>query len=303
MAHVAEPPVVSTVSFGTTQIIFTERMDRAMTLVDEHFTDMVLVNLENDDWTAYAINNGHWTGESYPVSTQIGPYCFASTVSGQCSVYVRVNYIVSSLGLIQYFTKTTICTITRYRYRGNLPIGDYIYSNNEYQHSVECTPTESFLKSTDPPSETGVRWMLNAIQGHNCPLHTPVHNLPRELQEMILDYAYPSLAKHNFSRAVFSSQLDIGLPFDFQSNNPPIVLCELQKLRAPGWNQPEYHIWFWGVYAGLTYQVDDGSTRTKPVFGKNWEEEQMQLARVMFDQDDRSDEELERVLEANSFDC
>jgi hypothetical protein len=245
------PPVVSTVSFGATQVIFTERMDLATMHVNEHFASEVVGDGLSGMWDV-------------PYE---GPECY------------KVNYIVTSLKQIQYFTRTSTCKVARDRPLAHMYVED---PQHNYQDSMTCTPIESFLNGSRAPSKTGVRWMLNAIHGHAYPLHTRVHNLPVELQELILDYVYPSPANCMLHRAVFSSQLNIGIPFNFESMNRPIVRCDLVKRRALGRYEPEYHVWFWDVYVGLTYQVDDGSERVEPVIDSKWKRVQKGRAQISF---------------------
>lgn len=75
------PQVVSTVSFGETQIIFTERMDLAMSLVHEHFNTVVTAQIFGE------------SKESHKRHRRV-----------RCNS--KVCYIVTSIREIQHFTKT-----------------------------------------------------------------------------------------------------------------------------------------------------------------------------------------------------
>ncbi|KAF1844224.1 uncharacterized protein K460DRAFT_388097 [Cucurbitaria berberidis CBS 394.84] len=83
------PPVVSTVSVGDTHILLTERIDEAMTLVNEHFASVCK--------SLYLRAHGRATDH---VKTHGWP-CFHSDTDG-CTT----QYIVTTIREIQYFRKT-----------------------------------------------------------------------------------------------------------------------------------------------------------------------------------------------------
>jgi hypothetical protein len=120
--------------------------------------------------------------------------------------------------------------------------------------------------------------MLNAIHQETYPAHSPIPDLPLELQEMILDYACPSETHHLFDRAIFAAKLGIGVPFSFQSQTLPIRLCTLSKEREIDPTDPEYHVMFWDEYVGMTYQVDRGGT-IKPSWSKATNRERLNARR------------------------
>ena len=66
-----------------------------------------------------------------------------------------------------------------------------------------------------------MRWKLNAIHGHGYPLHAPIHDLPIELQEMILDFATDG---SGVDRAVYATVLGIGIPFQWKAGILPLKL-------------------------------------------------------------------------------
>ncbi|KAH4612139.1 hypothetical protein HBI73_021320 [Parastagonospora nodorum] len=206
------PQVVSTVSFGETQIIFTERMDLAMSLVHEHFNTIVTGQIFGE------------SKESHRRHRRV-----------RCNS--KIHYIVTSIREIQYFTKT-------------LSIGEV---------SMTCTPAITLFDGVNPPSETGVRWLLSAIYKQVYPPIHRVPQLPVELQEMILDYALPPRAYDSFFRAVFAARLGLGVSFNFQSQGRLIVLRPLGGAERMRRTESEYQLMFCGRYVGLTYQVDEGA--------------------------------------------
>jgi hypothetical protein len=210
--------VVSTVSFGETQVIFTERMDLATSLVHEHFNTMI-------------------TSQPFGVTRD------SHKRHRRLRCNITVHYIVTSIREIQYFTKTL----------GMGPI------------RMTCTPVIPFFDGVDPPSETAVRWLLNAIYGQAYP-HVPLlQKLPVELQEMIIDYACPPPDRYDaFDRAVFAARLGLGASFNFRTRGRAIVLCAPSE---DGEMQPaelKYQLRFWDRYVGLTYQVDGDTTKQSP---------------------------------------
>jgi len=211
------PQVLTTVSLGATQVIFTERMDLATSMVHEHFATLVL-------------------GDLYNLAHELGV-----EESGNTPFYVKVQYVVTSLREIQCFSK--------------------VHSKGE--STMTCTPVQDFFDGANPPSEVGVRWLLNSIHGHKYPLHTPIHDLPLEIQEMILEYACPSSSYNVLDRAIFSAQLDLGLPFNFQQQSYPFRSCELSDEREMDPGRSEYQVRIWGDYVGMTYQLDDGHERVQ----------------------------------------
>jgi hypothetical protein len=227
------PQVVTTVNLGVTQVVFTERMDLATSLVHEHFANEILNDLHgfryDDSSPEHAARTTEPTYKYYPF-------------------YVKVHYIVTSIREIQYFTKT--------------------YSERET--TMICTPIEPFFQDSSPPSRSGASLLLNAIHQQTYPIHTHIHNLPVEIQELILDYACPSQTHNIFERAVFAAKLNIGVPFSFTSRNHPIVLRDLKRDRELYPEEPEYHVLFWDTYAGLVYQVDKGNSIKKFSPGNLW---------------------------------
>jgi hypothetical protein len=222
----SSPQVVTTVCLGALQIIFTEWMDLATSLVHEHFASKVLNDL---DRFRYGNSPLRHTTDSTEPSYGYNPF------------HVKVHYIVTSIREIQYFTKT--------------------YSKGET--TMTCAPIEPFFYDSGLPSKIGVRLLLNAIHQQTYPLHTHIHSLPIEIQELIIDYACPSQTHNMFERAVFAAKLSIGVPFSFTSQNHPIVLRDLKRGRELHPEEPEYHVLFWDTYAGLVYQVDKGSSMEK----------------------------------------
>ncbi|KAF2033994.1 hypothetical protein EK21DRAFT_57514, partial [Setomelanomma holmii] len=213
------PQVVSTLSLGSTQIIITERMNLALSLVYEHFSDTILGGLTNQ-------HNDHYEGEVQAMLPEMD--C--------CQSYVKIHYIVTSIREIQYFELTW----------------------NFGQRHLKCTPKISFFDGSGPPSKQGVQWLLNAIHQETYPVTTPIHDLPLELQEMILDYACPARTYNIFDRTIFAAKLGIGVSFSFRSQTFPIRLCSLSDDREIDRHEPEYQLLFWDEYVGLTYQVDKG---------------------------------------------
>jgi len=246
------PQVITTVSLGTNQIIFTERMDLATTLVHEHFSNVVLQRLGNFE---------------YPRSDYKTPHAKLPSIrTGYHGFYVKVHYVVISIKEIQCFTKV----------------------HNKHETTMACTPVETFFSGTGLPSEIGVRWLLNAIYRYTYPVNTLIHTLPIELQEMVLDYAFPSFSSNVFDRAIFAAQLDIGLPFDFKRLKYPFRTCDLTEKRAMNTRHPEYQIRFWGDYVGMSYQLDDDSEKAdlRPCAGckstSSYRMSKGQLARAEF---------------------
>jgi hypothetical protein len=216
------PQVVTTVNFGSTQVMFTEQMDLAASLVHEHFAIIILHDLE-----PYRFETTRRTDTGVVVDV----------VHDYTPFHVKVHYVVTSLREIQYFTKTHAIHGT----------------------TMIRTPVQLFFKFAGPPSVAGVRLLLNAIHQGTYPLHSPIHDLPIEIQELILDYACPQKTHNMFERAVFAAKLDIGVPFSFISKNHPVVLCSLERDRKLYPEEPEYHVFFGDTYAGLVYRVDKGS--------------------------------------------
>jgi hypothetical protein len=217
------PQAIPTVSLGATQVMFTERMDLATSLVHEHFANIVL-----HDFEVYR----------YEITRQTDTGVVVDVVHDDTLFYVKVHYIVTSLKEIQYFTKTHV----------------------NHRTTITCTPVQPFFKFAGPPSGAGVRLLLNAIHQGTYPLHSPIHDLPIEIQEIVLDYACPPKTHNMFERAVFAAKLDIGVPFSFTSKNHPVVLSDFKRGRKLHPEEPEYHVFFWDTYAGLVYRVDRGSS-------------------------------------------
>ncbi|KAJ4288496.1 hypothetical protein N0V90_011732 [Kalmusia sp. IMI 367209] len=139
------------------------------------------------------------------------------------------TYIVTSISHIQIFKKNS--------------------------QTIESTPVEPFVAEDDSPlNPRAVRWMLNAIHGHTYPISTHMHNLPVELQEMILKYASDG---GEIDQAYYSSVLGLGLPFDWKSNKLPLRRLKLARDRIVNEQYPEQQLMFWFGYVGVTYQPDD----------------------------------------------
>ncbi|KAF2874050.1 hypothetical protein BDV95DRAFT_320326 [Massariosphaeria phaeospora] len=142
---------------------------------------------------------------------------------------IEAIYIITSLSELQYFrkTSTTICS----------------------------TPAIPFLSAapTTPPSKTAVCWLLNAIHGHAHPLTTPIHRLPLELHDLILQFACANL----IDRAVIAALLDIGVPFAWKSAGKPLRTLPLTPNRNLTLDYSEHQVMFWDTYVGMTYQVQD----------------------------------------------
>ncbi|KAF2124796.1 hypothetical protein P153DRAFT_127388 [Dothidotthia symphoricarpi CBS 119687] len=215
------PQVVPTVSLGATQILFTERMDQAASLVHEHFTSAATTDPRNHDSYDYDSDMSYYDYDGNYIS---------SSAHHNAPKVRKIHYIVTSIREIQYFCKTL--------------------------DTISCTPVIPFFDGTTPPSETGVRWLLNAIHAHAYPLRTHFDTLsvPLELQEMILDYASDTL----FDRAVYASVLNIGIPFAWKEGAFLLKCSKMGHGRKLDVTKAEYHIWFWGDYVGLTYQADGG---------------------------------------------
>lgn len=207
--------IITTISMGETQIIFTTRMDQAMMLVHEHFSSNILGQFGRAGSYANRLHN---------------------------SCQSELLYIVTSISKIQCFR----------------------VSLKEGQTTVSCTPVETFFNGCDPPTERGVRWLLNAIHGKNYPLRTPIHNLPLELQEMIFCYAFPFIEGNIFKGAILRAELNIGIPFNFRSGDDPVVSCGLGMERELDLEESDYRIRIWNWYVGITYQVyKEGRNRQK----------------------------------------
>jgi hypothetical protein len=124
------PQVISTVSLGKTQIIFPERIDLAVSLVDEHLDDMIA--RQSDE--IYGFDNR--------VLIQNAMQQNARWLTN------KIHYAVTSIREIQYFTKT---------YGAGHP-------------RTTLTPVIPFLNGTDASLETGVRWctMLYMLKHTLC---------------------------------------------------------------------------------------------------------------------------------------
>ncbi|KAH7066827.1 hypothetical protein BKA63DRAFT_523242 [Paraphoma chrysanthemicola] len=211
--------VVTTVSLGSTQVIVTQRMDLAISLVHEHFSNVV--------WKEYMPKREHdlhrQDRDSYP------PLDNRQT-------HVEIQYVVTSIRLIQCFRMTWT-------------LG---------KRCLKCTPMIDFFRGDGPPSQMGVRWLLNAIHRETYPIHNPISDLPLEIQEMILDYSCPSPSHNLFDRAIFAAELGIGVPFSFHEKTFPLRRCAFIKEREIDTHEPEYHVFIWNEYVGMTYQVDKG---------------------------------------------
>jgi hypothetical protein len=216
------PQVVPTVSLGKTQIIFTERMDLAVSLVHDHFNDLIARQL------------GHIEDHDFREMIQ------TATRNGAWWLTNEIHYIVTSVREIQYFTRT---------FKANEP-------------RMTMTPVIPFFDGTGPPSEMGVRWLLNAIHAETYPLCTRIHKLPVELQEMILNHARPPALYNTLDRAFFATRLNLGIPFNFSSSGHPIVLREFSQERSLDKHESEFQILIWGTYVGMTYQVCK-----RPIYG------------------------------------
>jgi hypothetical protein len=213
------PQVIPTVSLGKTQIIFTERMDLAVSLVHDHFNNMIVRQLD-------ILASDFDFREAIRTAIRTGAWWLTN----------KIHYIVTSIREIQYFTKT---------FEANQP-------------RMTMTPVIPFFSGIGAPSKTGVRWLLNAIHAETHPLRTRIHRLPVELQEIILRYARPPELYNMLDRAVFAARLNLGIPFNFSSPNHPIVLRELSHERGLDEQASEFQVLIWGTYVGMTYQVDKG---------------------------------------------
>lgn len=146
----------------------------------------------------------------------------------QPSPFPEIIYVVTTLRAIQVFKKT--------------------------QTTTEATFAVSFLYDDGTVSPIAVRWLLNAIHGHWYPLTTPIHPLPIEIHELILDHA----STCDIDRAVYASLLGIGMPFNWTSGNIPLKHLELLNIRHINGIHPEQRLMFWDEYMGLSYQPDSG---------------------------------------------
>lgn len=234
------PQVVPTVSFGSTQIIFTERMDLATSLVHEHFNSVVMDQ----------------------------PYLTSHNRHRLCDL--TMHYVVTSIQELQYFTKTVGMQPPR----------------------MTCTPAIPFFDGSNPPSKTGVAWLLSALYKQVYLELPPVRNLPLEIQEIIIDYICPPSSYDAFDRAVFSAKLGIGLSFNFQVQGHSLVLCAVNEDGMIQPTQSVYQLEFWDRYAGLTYQVEKGKMDKR--LQSPWDKDDVQwhMEHTMFQLDDRQTRNL-----------
>lgn len=194
------PHLIMTISLGVDQIIFTERRDLATSMVHEYFASLIIGGLQS---SRYAQSDS-------------GRELTDNSIDGEgrlISFPTKVYYVVTSIREIQCFTKLS----------------------SKGETTMTCTPMEVFFSGTGAPSEIGLRWLLNSLHGSKCPLHKRIHDLPMEVQEMIINHAYPTLRYNIFNRAVFTAQTNIGLPFDFRQYGKPFRTCEFSDEK--NWTQ------------------------------------------------------------------
>jgi hypothetical protein len=103
----------------------------------------------------------------------------------------------------------------------------------------------------------------NAIHAETYSLHTPIHNLPVEIQEIILAYARPLACYNILDRTVYATRLNLGILFTFSPQNYPIVLRDLGRERELDPNKSEYQVLIWSIYVGLTYELEKGNRTSK----------------------------------------
>lgn len=123
----------------------------------------------------------------------------------------------------------------------------YIVLCRVVNNILEYSKPEPFLNGIDPPSKMAVRLLLLATAPHYQP--TPLHDLPVEIQDMILHRV--SVGPVEGAKA--GCLLGLGAPFSWRSGNRNLEREEGHCNRT-AWSPVEQQIWFGDYHSGVVYK-------------------------------------------------
>lgn len=113
--------------------------------------------------------------------------------------------------------------------------------------SVRYTKPERLYDGTHPPSNEAINLLLEATQT-SLPT-SPIHDLPIELQDMILDH----VSAGPIERAKVSCKLNIGSSFLWKCGDRAMEREESHTNRTP-WSLVESQIMFGNHFSGVVYK-------------------------------------------------
>ena len=118
-----------------------------------------------------------------------------------------------------------------------------------------CTAPTIFMDGLSQPSRTSISLLLQALSPSRPPPHTPVHDLPLEIQDRILEH----VSKAPIEAARLGCILDLGSPIvwmravDWPRRGGPIELFVSPSHRHE--NTPvESKIYFRDIFSGVSYR-------------------------------------------------
>lgn len=105
------------------------------------------------------------------------------------------------------------------------------------------------------PSPSAVKLLLQVLSPPWPPLRTPIHNLPLEIQDRILEH----VSEGSVEAARLGCILGLGSPFtwiravDWQKRGGPVELLISPSHRTE-FTPVESKIYFWDVFSGVSYR-------------------------------------------------
>lgn len=111
------------------------------------------------------------------------------------------------------------------------------------------TEPKRLFDGTHPPSDEAIELLLQATQTSTSAHVAPLHKLPIELQDAILD----KVSAGPIESARVGCLLDAGSAFAWRCGKRNIEREEGRRSRTP-WTPVESHIWFGGHPSGIAYK-------------------------------------------------
>jgi len=99
----------------------------------------------------------------------------------------------------------------------------------------------------NPPSDEAIDLLLHAMQ--TCRSMAPLHKLPLEVQDMILD----EVSAGSIEKARMGCLLNAGSVFTWRYGNQNIETEEPLQSRT-AWSPVESHIYYGRYYSGIAYR-------------------------------------------------
>jgi hypothetical protein len=128
----------------------------------------------------------------------------------------------------------------------------HLHSDGTFSYTAPAP----LFNGLDPPSPRAIELLLQGLPpSPRPPPHTPVHDLPLEIQDHILEY----MSESSVEAARLGCILGLGSPFTWQrSHDPPRRGGAVELLSSPN-HQTEFtpvesQIFFGDTFSGISYQ-------------------------------------------------